>query len=545
MRWVPRLLLILGAVVPPLSAQGEPPQPTFGDTVEVRVVNVEVVVTDRQGLPVTGLGPQDFRLRVDGKEVPIRYFSEIRGGIVLDPGPDRETTIAGLPTLAPGQPVGTSYLLFIDEYFSIGRDRDRVLDALAGQLGRLGPEDRMAVVAFDGFRLEMLSSWTSSARDLERVLRQARSRPTLGLQRLSEKRSFLAEQRDRRRFETLRDPLEGRLDVIEREYAERLEEQVARSAGAAAAALRAFAQPPGRRVFLLLSGGWPYDPVDFAINEFGRLVLEPGFERGDRLFAALIDTANQLGYTIYGVDVPGLQGEGLVGAEVGEAPAAGETTAGFQREQNVEWALQYLARETGGKALLNGQRLDALAQAAEDTRTYYWIGFVPEWQGDDVRRTIEVEVLRENLRLRSRSGFRDLSRRSEVTMAVESVLLLGGGPGVQALGTKLGPPKRASFSTVHVPFELAIPAERLTWLPGASGLTTNLELRVAALDERGGRSDIPVIPLRFEIPRPPAPGELIRYSASLELRKIRHRLVFAVYDTATSTIFSETVDFRP
>src|SRR3954449_7059348 len=59
--------------------------PVFGEEMDVRVVNVEAVVTDRQGNRVTGLKPADFRLRVDGKEVPLDYFSEVKEGRVLAP----------------------------------------------------------------------------------------------------------------------------------------------------------------------------------------------------------------------------------------------------------------------------------------------------------------------------------------------------------------------------------------------------------------------------------------------------------------------------
>ena len=47
----------------------------FAAGVDVEVVNVDVVVSDRQGRPVTGLGPEDFELRVDGESVAVRYFA--------------------------------------------------------------------------------------------------------------------------------------------------------------------------------------------------------------------------------------------------------------------------------------------------------------------------------------------------------------------------------------------------------------------------------------------------------------------------------------
>src|SRR5258706_9021521 len=107
-----------------LAQQKTPPRPqdtsVFGETVEVRVVNVEVVVTDKNGNRVNGLKPGDFRLKVDGKEVPVSYFSEILAGQAVAPpaapgGPAAAT--AAVPGVEPGGAVGTSYLVFIDDDF--------------------------------------------------------------------------------------------------------------------------------------------------------------------------------------------------------------------------------------------------------------------------------------------------------------------------------------------------------------------------------------------------------------------------------------------
>jgi VWFA-related protein len=533
------------ALAAPALCQTPPPgAPVFGETVEVRVVNLEVVVTDRDGLPVTGLAAGDFRLTVDGEEVPIGYFTEVRGGDAIDPGA-QGGAVAAVPDLVPGTPVGTSYLLFIDDFFSIQRDRDRVLRSVREELGHLGPADRMAIVAFDGNRLAMLSTWTASTPELERAFQKATSRPALGLHRLAEKRNLDADNRLRRSLGAGRSALDNRLESFEIFYAERLEQQVGNIVSAAAAALRGFANPPGRKVLLMLSGGWPFDPADFAANEFGRPIVEPGIRRGEHLYAPLVDTANQLGYTIYSVDVPGLADDSLGGAEQFELPELSDTARGFLRESNTQYSIQHVSQQTGGKALLNARRLTALRTAAADTRSYYWIGFVPNWQGNDSRHRAEVEVRRPGLRVRSRSSYVDMSRSTETSMAVESVLLFGGGPGVKPLPVRFGRPQRSSMNAMKVPVEVGIPLDELTFVPSAGGFATEVELRIAALDDRGGRSEIPVVPVRLEFSEKPAPGKLATYSTTLELRRVLNHVVLAVYDPVSGAIHSATADIRP
>ncbi|GMU65917.1 MAG: hypothetical protein AMXMBFR36_21910 [Acidobacteriota bacterium] len=540
-RWV---VASLGSVaLAPLSGQqpAAPAPPVFGETVEVRVVNLEVVVTDRDGLPVAGLGPSDFRLMVDGAETPIGFFTEVRGGTAIE-GPGGET-VAGLPDLAPGAPVGTSYLVFVDDFFALARDRDRVLEAIAAQLGRLGPEDRMAIVAWDGRELAMLTSWSTSSAELERALKTARARPALGLRRIAERRSFLDDSRLRRRNSRI--AAVDRLDVTEIHYAQTLEQQIDNTVSAAAAALRGFANPPGRKVLLLLSGGWPYDIVEFVARDVGRIVHESRIDRGDRLYAPLVDTANRLGYTIFGVDVPGLATDFDRGAERSELPGETGEFGSFLRENNAQYSLHYVSRETGGTALVNAARLQALERAAAATRTYYWIGFTPAWMGDDQRHRVEVELRREGLRVASRSGYLDTSRAREVSMAVESVLLFGGGPGVRPLALEVGIPKRSSLGRMRVPIRFELPVSEVTFLPSGPSRVADLELRVAAVDEYGGRSEVPVIPIRLTLPGEPEPGGVAGQETTLELRRTGNRLAVAVYDPLSGTIWSATAEVRP
>jgi VWFA-related protein len=199
----------------------------IGSLPAVAQVDVEAVVTDREGNRVRGLSAGDFRLRVDGAEVPIERFAEVAEGTV-----------------------GRSYLVFIDDSLSVAVQRDLVLWEIERDLDRLGPDDRMAIVAFDGDRLHPLADWTGDREALAAAFSAARRRPA-------------------------------------KESLTRSAMWVANAvADTAAAALRSVSPSPGRKAMLVLSGGWPAGPS-----------------------LQLVRDANRLGYTLYPVDVPALERE--------------------------------------------------------------------------------------------------------------------------------------------------------------------------------------------------------------------------------------------
>ena len=534
---------VLATGVTRLAGQAGPSS-IFGETVEVRVVNLEVEVADPEGLPVTGLGLDDFQLEVDGGEVPIGYFTEIRGGIAVAAPAPGERSVTAVPSLMPGEPVGTNYLVFVDDYFAIERDRNRVLSALREDVTALTPEDRMAIVAWDG-ELTMLTSWTDSPRTLEHALKRAATRPAYGLVRRSELRLRGGDGSPRATMFGAPSGFPDQLDVSELSYALQLESQLERAVSAVSAVLRSFANPVGRKVLLLLSGGWPYDVGEYVSGRIEGVVRDHRLKLGARLYGPLVDSANQVGYSVFPVDVPG-----MVAGEVGEESVTSRGPGfdrGFRlvREGAQHLTLESIARATGGRALLNRQSVEALARASGATRNYYWIGFTPDWQGDDRRHAVAVTVRREGLRTRARAGYVDFSKRNELSAAVESVLLFGGGPGVRPLELTVGRPARAARNSMQVPITLTLPAAELAALPTELGMSAQVELRLAAIDERGARSDIPVLGVRFEFPEGVEPGARARYRTTVELRRLRNRLVVAVYDPLSGVLWSATVEVVP
>ncbi len=532
--WLGLLLLTT-----PLVAQtgGADPTPTFGEIIEVRVVNVEAVVTDGKQR-VEGLGAGDFRLLVDGREVPIEYFTEVRERHAVEPGEMAEPGEPPVPALEPGTAAGTRYLVFVDDDFSLPPQRNRVLRALADQVSRLGPEDRMAVVAFDGRRAEMLSDWTRSSAELEAVFAAAQERRAYGLQRRSELRNPIFQNTSEGEKEVV-GGLPTRGDPI---YY-----RVERVVGAAASALRGFATAPGRKVpfarlrrdvMLLLSGGWPIpDASGFAGTE---AVAER------ELFQPLLDAANRLGYTLYPVDLVGVDASGVAGVEYRSAGEAEVVAARGRLSDRIEEdALFHLARETGGRAFVDGGGVGALEGTVEDVRSYYWLGFSPEWRGDDRRHRLEVEVRRKGLKARSRRGFSDLSPATATTLRVEGAQLFDRPlPAAGELEITLGEPTPQGRRLVIVPLEIKIPMNFATVLPDANAqLVARLELRIAATDDRDDVADIPVVPIELR-DAGLLSYDVVTYSDTLTLRRRPHRLLFSLVDLASGEMLATRLDFE-
>ncbi|MEM7354257.1 MAG: VWA domain-containing protein [Acidobacteriota bacterium] len=60
------------------AAAAETSERVFFDQIDVDLTNLEVVVTDKKGRPVTGLTSDDFEIYVDGRKVDISHFAEVR-----------------------------------------------------------------------------------------------------------------------------------------------------------------------------------------------------------------------------------------------------------------------------------------------------------------------------------------------------------------------------------------------------------------------------------------------------------------------------------
>ena len=423
----PAVIFCLAAV--PVWGQEEALPDLFSDVVDVRVVNLEVVVTDRKGNRIRGLEASDFEVLVDRKPAPIAYFTEVDEGHARGAIDDR---LPAAPPLAADEPVGTNYLIFIDDLHAQGHHRNRVLSRLEGELTVLNPADRVAIVAFDGREVALLADWTNSRPSINRALVQARQRKAHGLARQL-------------------DPGSG-------------SDPTRRTVMAAAATIRSFADAPGRKVMLLLAQDWSA-PNSFRTTQASM----------QSLYSPLVHAANRVGYSLYPIDLPGLRprpatrarGAGVAfglsrpggheyfstadsrGTNVAPVPGTYWSSFGsdgiayglWYTETREHDVLNFLAAQTGGQPWINSFRDRALAETAADTRSYYWLGFEAPQADDDELHRIKVRLAgHRGLRIRARKHYLDMSRGTELSMLLEGSLLFGGSPGKGSLEVRFGTP---------------------------------------------------------------------------------------------------------
>lgn len=478
----------------------------FVDTLDVRVVEVEVVVTDQDGERVRGLGRDDFRLSVAGREVPIEYFDERREGVLVGAPRDGDGTSAG--EAAAG---GIHYLVFLDDFFTDRRYRAAVLDRAAEEIEVLRPGDRMAVIRFRGRGVETLIDWTDSKSELTRVLEAARKAPTWELRRNA-------------RLAAATNPANRvKIQAWQIEDAQKT----------LTAAMRAYSDVPGRKVLLLFSSGWP---VDLPHAETLSAELAAHRLGGNRLLQPVTDTANLLGYTIYTFHL----------GRLGRNPtAADRAPAGLAPDDpGTLVSLHRFAAETGGRSYAYATLIPRpLSAVTEDTADYYSLGFRASMVGDGGLRTISVGVSRPGLRVRHRRGYRDLTRGQRADLEAEAALFSGESD-APPLDVELGTPD-GGLRKLVVPFTVHIPMDWVVLLPTGDGrFTSRLELRIAALDHAGDRSELTALPIELSGPRPD-PGSHSVYEAAVRLRRREQRVVFTLTDSVRGESLTSAIDFDP
>lgn len=154
---------LLATAVSQQSPQSSPaPEPSFKAT--TRVVNVNVVVTDTHGNPITGLTKDDFELLDDGKPQSIRFFEAVDNASSPPAAPLPPNTYTN-QLMAKGAPPNFTALL-IDVQDSDWISQNYSLHRVQAFLRKLRHDERFAIYLLTDDKFTTLHDFTKDSSDL-------------------------------------------------------------------------------------------------------------------------------------------------------------------------------------------------------------------------------------------------------------------------------------------------------------------------------------------------------------------------------------------
>ena len=547
-------LALLGAALSWTLAAQQPAQPagedeTFFESIEVNVVNVEVVVTDRTGKRVTGLTREDFEIREDGKPVTISNFFAVGA----------QEAVATAPGAAPAPPPPQIEIpedqrryqaVFVDHRSLLPGTRNRMLQSLQETMrDRLDDQDRILLVTYDGtvkvHRLPDARPETVAA-----ALDEIKRSPVRGTEVLVDRSRLLQEISQ---GSTPPQPEEGpRASAADLEaakiyagiklYAQTRHAENERSLRALGQVVDSLAGLPGRKTLLYVTGGLSLRPGEAVYRAWADKYERYRFDIGASdldvlqfdatpLLNRLAERANTNRVTFYTLGAA----EGISSLH---AESEGRTwTRELERTEAMNYSqpLQVLAGATGGLAAWDPVSSDAfLVRMSDDLGSYYSLGYTPQRQPDGKKHRLEVRVKREGLSARYREAHRDRLAEERMASQTLSALLFGetDNPLEAALEFEAERPG-SKKGEIEVSILVKVPMAKLVLLPQEHVHEGRLRVFVGARDTEGRVSDVTTVEAPIRIPNEnllTALGQVVGCRVTLVLRQGEHMIAASIWD---------------
>ena len=346
--------------------------------ITTNLVQVDAVVTDRSGKPVTDLKPEELQILEDGKPQKITNFTFVTTASGATAGPVGKPAIADknaapLPPvhLRPEQ-VRRTIAVVVDDLglsfestYYVRRALKKFLDE------QIQPGDLVAIIR-TGAGIGALQQFTSDKRMLYAAVERIKWNP-LGRGGVgafapisSNQTTSIANSGGE---DTASSPQSGGEDV------DQFREEVLTvgTLGAINYVVKGLRELPGRKSVLLVSDGIKmFDPGDSSSNI-----------RTQAALSSLIDLANRASVVIYTLDARGLQTLGLTAADDVSGMSRDQIQQSISNRSRDLWesqsGLSYLAQQTGGIAIRNSNDLSGgIRRVMEDQKSYYLIGYRPD-----------------------------------------------------------------------------------------------------------------------------------------------------------------------
>lgn len=506
------------------------------EVIEVRVVEVEVVVVDGHGQPVRGLTKEDFELREGGKAREITNFYAVdRGQMLREP---QAETAKGAPPPEPPLPAPPTHIVFfVDNDHLELRQRNRVLVALRRFVEANVKEgvdaslvtydhDAKVRVPFTNDRARIIAAIDDMEHESARMLEHTSERRTL-IRRIDQSAPEVKRPTE--------EPDQLWRAVMT--YAESQGRDVENSVLAVSDALKRLRGAPGRKVLVHVSSGLQLQP-GLEMMDYWRQTFhaDPGVANMAGLqvqksnsFKRMIADANASGITIDTIDASGLNDfEGS--SEMESSAGTARLDSNLMRD-NRRQPLKLIAEETGGRSIINENDFDrALLQIGTDTTTYYSLGF--RGDGGAGLRNVDVRVKRPGLTVRTAKAYRDRTAEERIRDAVESAFDFPFESNPLGVTLATGAP-REDAGGFAVPLTVTVTPSKVVALPGPGGHVAHMRCYYEVRDDGGGSSALRVVDQDLTMDERQGPRQLTRV-AGIRLRHGKYTISVAVRDLSTN-----------
>ncbi|MFN2443930.1 MAG: VWA domain-containing protein [Thermoanaerobaculia bacterium] len=486
------LLVVMTVGLPVESAAQAPP--AVSEMLEVRLMNVDFIVTDPSGAIVAGLEGGDFELLEEGKAQKISNFSEFPSGSTA------------------GQS-GKRIILYFDRTNLSTANRDAAIEASRELLKKhLGPNDRAMIATWSG-KLETPLTWSGEIAATDAALAALAKQPALSPARLSEQRALEASMDELTRDDPLFNVAVGPASAgagVEmvmasvRRYAASVRGDVLQQLDALQKTLLSASDTDGRKVLLLFSESMPARPgADMLQRTDGvrEKIQGRGSPGGRNLaiseaanydlgeaFGALARSANAAGVMIYAVN-PRTAGTGQRGSGNVERVEHTEGNVEFALDSQASDGLQILARETGGRVFAGVSPATASGMIDAELGSWYSLGYRAAPAGPAVRR-LEIKPRDPKHVVRARSQVFYRSIVDEMSERVVAHQLMS--PTLNELGIRLDiqDPQTVHEGKKVQPVRILVPADRLTLVASGAQVTGGFSVFVCSGDGKGKNSGV-------------------------------------------------------
>ncbi|MEO8195710.1 MAG: VWA domain-containing protein [Thermoanaerobaculia bacterium] len=525
-------LALLGAGAGPAApARAQAPaveEAPFSERVDVEVVSVDVIVTDRKQGRVVDLGKDDFEVLVDGHAVAIDYFAAPRlapASRALAGESISELTVA--PRAAPAPIAPTNLILYVDQTALENRARHETVTELREFLAaRPAGVDRVMVAAFEQDLRVLLQPTTDPVR-IAQALDELESRPSLAKLTSSERAQLYQDIRAFGRNAMrvsgasagLRAAriLEGEVIRLENEitlWAEQVLDREARSVESLERLVRALAASEGRKAVVLATAGiqgYPARGLFAALDQQRGVVTSSDSQRSPTLeqrgqetlrqFEQMVHAAQNARVAFYTVS-PLVQTPAENSAEFGSAgPQADRPLPRDLGMMEASSSIARLAGATGGATLNIASDLDRrLEMVTADIDATYSLGFSTGAEAGDKAHRIDVRVRRPGVAVRHRESFQRSSAPERAESALSAAVTFGQAENPLEITLRLGAGKSDGKKKGGqiVPLAVGMPLRFLSLVPAGDVRSGKVSVRVAIQDARGrllesGAAEVPIV----------------------------------------------------